>query len=99
VCPWIEKATNIFGWKFKVPFDPHDVKYFEGLNEKLLALPEHEWSGIRKGIKVEQDIKFIISPFDGSVIGERTAPIKLVYFSTHKTKKGCVHYEACNARS
>ncbi len=90
--PELTDEINLFGWKFKVPFDPHDIKYFDDrsvLNQLgKIKLPE----GVLRYTRREQDIKFILSQWDGTIIGERTAPIKLVYFQTATLRKGCDYY-------
>lgn len=79
---------NLFGCKLTVPFDPHDIKYFEG----KLPLPTIG-DDVRILVIKEQDIKFILSQYDGTIIGERTAPIKIHYYQTARFKKGCRYYE------
>ena len=93
--PFLSEYSNLFGWKFTVPFDPHDIKYFDSefhshfLKAGEYGLPDH----VRKVTRKENDLKFILSQYDGSIIGERIALRKIVYFQTEKFKKGCGYYE------
>lgn len=94
ILPKFYEYKTIYGWNAELPFDPHDVKYFEGMNERLLFIAQKEMpQDVVKDVRREDDIKFVLSQYDGSIIGERTAPIKLVYYLTNSMKKGCSHYE------
>jgi hypothetical protein len=94
IAPWVLEWKNLFGFHLTVPFDPHDVKYFDGLNQRLLWIGQKDlMDKVRYTHRREQDIKFILSQYDGLIIGERTAPRKIVYFQTHQDKKGCRYYE------
>ena len=76
--PLLFDYRSLFGWKFKLPFDPHDVKYFPDIQNHLLKCGEYGLpEGVRKGTRREQDVKFIQGP-DGSVIGERTGSRTIV---------------------
>lgn len=98
ILPRFYSYISLFGWKAEVPFDPHDVKYFPDMNDRLLFMGQKDViiPDVVKGIRKEQDIKFVLSQYDGEIIGERTAPIRLVYFKTHKMKRRCSFYERTN---
>jgi hypothetical protein len=102
--PKLFDEQNIFGWHFEVPFDPHDIKYFEqgrGIMKlmKMAQVPE----GVHRKVVRETDLRFILEMYDGEVVrdskgrpsvkGEREAVVELIYFFTDKLMKGCEYYD------
>jgi hypothetical protein len=97
IAPHVKLNVSLFGWNLTLPFDPHDVKYFPGLNDRLLFMSQKEMpTNVVMDVRKEEDIKFILSQYDGKVIGERMAPIKLVHFKSFRDKEGCTYYETLN---
>jgi hypothetical protein len=92
--PRLLDEKNLFGWNFTLPFDPHDVKYFDNLCLPLAI--DDDVRGLRRK---ENDIVFMRSQYDGSIIGERVAPQWVVYYQTFRFKEGCTYYETLHARS
>jgi hypothetical protein len=94
ILPKFFTYKTLFGWGVTLPFDPHDVKYVPEMNERLLFIAQKELpDGVVKNIRREEDIKFVLSQYDGTIIGERTAPITLVFYYTHRDTEGCEYYE------
>ena len=74
--PDVDCIRNRFGFGFRVPFDPHDAKYF------LEKIPRPHDCDIPEGVKIvtvkEKDIWF---DDDGN---ERTRNVRLDFYQTHK---------------
>lgn len=92
---WVFKYTSVFGNKLTLPFDPHDVKYFPDLNDRLKIVAQKDcidgWTRVHR--EKQDDIKFLFDPNTGDIVGERTTPRTLTFFYTHRDKKGCQYYE------
>jgi len=74
---------------FKVPFDPHDMKYFYSdsrIKRDLsdVRLPD----GVKMLVEKEEDLKFIIND-SGEIIGERVGKTNIVYFYTRRDFSKC----------
>lgn len=102
--PSLFELKSIHGWDFKVPFDPHDVKYFPEAQDALKSLFKtygtYENMEVHMVKRKEQDIKYILSQYDGEVIGERIAPIDIYYLYTYWDMEGCGYFEeTCSKRT
>lgn len=77
-----EMESFIPNKRFKVPFDPHDMKYFTPHPDVLSCLSnKYLPPAIKREIRKEEDLKMILNN-KGEIIGERLAKAKIIYFHT-----------------
>jgi hypothetical protein len=102
--PQLFKEEDVFGWNFHLPFDPHDIKYFEDGREIMAEMRKADVpEDVKKLVTHETDIRYILDMYDGEIVrdyegrpsikGEREAKVTLVYFYTNKWMKGCAYYD------
>jgi len=88
--PKIFSCYNDFGYKFRVPFDPHDVKYylnsvqFKKIYSKLMRLESDKL--IKKDIIIKEDLTF------DSYGRRHIKRVKLMFLQIWKGCS-CKHYE------
>lgn len=88
-----EMESLIPNKRFRIPFDPHDMKYFTPHPDiirrlKTMDLPPEY---IEREIVREDDLKLILNNH-GEIVGERVAKANIIYFHTY-AGNSCGYYD------